>query len=136
MLKYAWSCWTVLNPAAKCKGSGNYLHQSLFVLQVLDRCLDVAAAKSESGKNAKNRAADIKAANQRMQKLGHKVCLFACTLQDIAITVNQSAGLESHGSCLICPRLSMPKSVSLDEENAVYMEDIGYNLNQRTDVIR
>ena len=48
-------------------------------MQVLDNCLEVATAKSDSGKNAKACAADIKAANAKMLKLGHRVaCISKC----------------------------------------------------------
>ena len=46
---------------------------SLIMLQVLDSCLEVATANSDSGKNAKACTADIKAANSKMLKLGHRV---------------------------------------------------------------
>ncbi len=47
------------------------------MLQVLDSCLEVATTKSDSGKNAKACTADIKAANAKMLKLGHRVsCAF------------------------------------------------------------
>lgn len=69
-------------------------------MQVLDNCLEVATAKSDSGKNAKSCAADIKAANAKMLKLGHRVaCISNClTAQrmtpDVACICKDSAFLS------------------------------------------
>ena len=58
---------------ARHSSSTHYFCLREILVQVLEKSLEAAALRSDSGKNAKRCVSDIKAANARMLKLGHRV---------------------------------------------------------------